>query len=120
MTQFRLLDKAYGLFFNAVNSAVRTEQIDKFYPGKEARIRCLPVDNNKQINWYKNFEPLDLEAMNASISDDNTTITFHKVSGALNNGVYHCDNVLNNSQVMTSNNLLSIQVNGKRDNQNIK
>ena len=92
---------------------VDVQQVDIFYPGRSARLGCRPRDYNGKINWYKNFEPLDLKALNGELSDDKTTVTFYNVTSRLHNGVYNCENILNNTQVLVSDNFVTVQVNGK-------
>lgn len=90
-------------------------QVDKFLPGRTARLQCNAVQLNGKIDWFKNLKPIDLVALNAQLSEDRTVLTVYNVTNRVHNGVYHCENILNNSQVLTSMNLLDVQVTGKID-----
>lgn len=104
-------------FLKTETSSVSIKQVDLFFSGSFARLRCLPQEYNGQINWYKNLKPLDLEALSGVMSDDKTFVTFFNITSRLHNGVYSCENVLDNGQVIYSENFVTVQVQGKLANE---
>ena len=89
------------------------ERITPFVAGYRGQLYCLPQENNNQINWYHNMLPLNFSALDAQLSNDKTSITFYNISGRLHNGVYSCENILGNGQVVQSIDNALVSVVGK-------
>lgn len=85
-----------------------------FYPGKPGDLVCYPYQHNQRIEWYKNNQLLksqDLAKLNAQLNSDRTRLRFFNVTSRLHNGLYACENTLNNNQTFMSINPISLIVN---------
>ena len=93
--------------------SVTIVQANSFYSGGSGRLGCNPQENNGKINWYQNLEPLNLTALSGVMSADKRDITFYNITSRLHKGVYSCENILNNGQVVYSKNMVTVHVIGR-------